>query len=63
MFEIGKTYRLTMLDYTSGELGQTTHHEAKVVEVNMPLIKVQFPSRTPIVINTASQHFISAREG
>ena len=56
MFEIGKAYRLVY-----GEDGDVWHSTMKVIEVQMPLIKVEDASGDVTVFNTASPHFHSAK--
>jgi hypothetical protein len=56
MFEAGKAYRIVY-----GEEGDVWHSTVKVIDVEMPLIRVEDSSGEVIVINTTSPHFHSAK--
>ena len=54
MFEVGRTYRITTSDHD----GQG-YYSAKILEVELPLVKVERPGSYEI-INTSSPCFVSA---
>ena len=59
MFEVGKVYHITLLEYHGGELAQAYHPNIQVVGVEGTLIKFRQGS-TEKIVNTASPHFHSA---
>lgn len=60
MFEVGRDYRITTIVSNEGEW---VHQESTytVEEAEGALIKISSPyNRGPIILNTASQHFVKA---
>jgi len=62
MFEVGKSYRMTMWRDDRKEPQVQEYAPCVVREVNLPLIKIWDMAAGEMVINTASLSFISARE-
>lgn len=59
MFEIEKHYTLQMrADDGKGTI--KTYRRCRVIEVNMPLIKIRQPVMADAIINTASPVFVKA---
>ena len=62
MFEIGKTYKLRVWEDTDDEGGMITElGHCKIVMVDMPLITYQQGKNEPVILNTASLAFVSAK--
>jgi hypothetical protein len=59
MFEVGKHYTITMIEFTSGGPFAETYHDCEVVNVDMPLITYRW-SDAEHTVNTKSPMFGSA---
>lgn len=60
MFEVGKSYTITMWEDDDNHGKLTTHRGCKVIEAAIPLIKVKRSHAEPAIINTASLAFVQA---
>jgi hypothetical protein len=60
VFEVGKEYRIDTLDDLGEDGTVTTHHHCVIIEVRLPLVKVNQSEETWI-INTASPVFVGAK--
>jgi hypothetical protein len=60
MFEVGKSYKITMWSDDDNKGILTEHSGCKVVETAMPLIKIKQSLTEPVIINTTSLAFVRA---
>jgi hypothetical protein len=60
MFEVGKSYSIKMWSDDDNRGIITDHHGCKVLEVQMPVIKIRQTLMGGEIINTASIAFVSA---
>jgi hypothetical protein len=60
MFDIGKEYRFETLE--PGDPGTVHNRGGKVLEIELPLIKVQMNGDVVwVILNTSASNFISAK--
>ena len=63
MFDVGKTYEITLQDcWDDHGAPGTSAFIARILDVEMPLIKYQQSGLPPVILNTSSATFVSAVE-
>ena len=60
MFEVGKSYTIKMWEDDDNSGIITTYPRCRILEVQMPTIKIRQTVLADVIINTASIAFVSA---
>ena len=59
MFEVGKEYHISTVEWSDGTLGEKLA-VWRVEEIDGALLKLSNPHSRPMILNTSSPHFVSA---